>query len=202
MELLALAGHRLLQALVPVFVAIDVVGVLPIFLSLVGDMSSAERRQLVRQSVMTAFFLGLGFLAIGKSVFRLLGLAVADFKIAGGMILFLLATNDLVYPGRVRRLPGSTAGVVPLGTPLIVGPAVLTTLLICLDAYGFLPTLASLVVNLALVWAAFHHAELLLRILGENGSKAVAKVTSLLLAAIGVMMVRRGVMDLLTGPLP
>ena len=119
-----------------------------------GDMSSAEWRQPVRQSVMTAFFLGLGFLAIGKSVFRLLGLAV------------------------------------------------LTTLLICLDAYGLLPTLASLVVNPVLVWAAFHHAELLLRILGENGSKAVAKVTSLLLAAIGVMMVRRGVMDLLTGPLP
>ena len=115
------------------------------------------------------------------------------------MILFLLATNDLVYPGRVRRLPGSTAGVVPLGTPLIVGPAVLTTLLICLDAYGFLPTLASLVANLALVWMVFRHAELLMRALGESGSKAVAKVTSLLLAAIGVMMVRRGAMDLLRG---
>jgi multiple antibiotic resistance protein len=87
-------------------------------------------------------------------------------------------------------------GVVPIGMPLIVGPAVLTTLVMLVDEYHYFPTIISYVINLGFVWIIFSQAEGFVRILGEGGTKAVAKVASLLLAAIAVMMIRRGVVDL------
>jgi len=76
--------------------------------------------------------------------------------------------------------------------PLIVGPAVLTSLLLLLDAYGIWPTIASLLANLLLVYVAFRSSGVIIRILGDGGTRAVAKFMSILLAAIGVMMIRRG----------
>ncbi len=93
-------------------------------------------------------------------------------------------------------------GVVPLGTPLIAGPAVLTTLLIMLDHNGYLPTIAALIANLLVVWLVPTRSEPLTRFLGEGGSLAISKVASLLLAAIAVMMIRLGMMEIISGAGP
>lgn len=186
-----------LLALIPIFVAMDAIGVLPIFLSLTEGMAREERQRVVKASVATGFAVGLGFLLVGKFVFRVVGVTVADFKVAGGLILLVLAIYDLIFPEKRRRTPGETVGVVPLGVPLVVGPAVMTTLLICTDAYGFLPTLFSLVANLLFTWWVFRRAEWVIGFLGSGGVRGVAKVASLLLAAIAVMMIRRGVLDMI-----
>ena len=96
-----------------------------------------------------------------------------------------------------RRVAGGTVGIVPLGMPLIVGPAVLTTIIIAVDAYGYLPTITSLIINLAFAWWVFSRADLLVRFLGEGGAKGVAKVASLLLAAIAVMMIRMEIIEMI-----
>jgi multiple antibiotic resistance protein len=88
-------------------------------------------------------------------------------------------------------------GIVPLGVPLIVGPAVLTTTIISVDTYGYIPTIISLIVNLVFAWLVFSRAALVIRVLGEGGAKGVGKVVSLLLAAIAVMMIRMGVIEML-----
>jgi len=185
-------------ALIPVFVAMDAIGVLPIFLSLTEGMDRSEREQVVKASVATGFGVGVGFLVLGKFLFGVIGVTVSDFKVAGGVILLALAIYDLISPEKRRRRPGEAVGVVPLGVPLIVGPAVLTTLLICVDAYGYLPTLLSLMFNLLFVWVVFREAEVVVRVLGDGGVRGVAKVASLFLAAIAVMMIRRGVLDMIS----
>ncbi len=185
-------------ALIPVFVAMDAIGVLPIFLSLTEGMDRSEREQVVKASVATGFGVGVGFLVLGKFLFGVIGVTVSDFKVAGGVILLALAIYDLISPEKRRRRPGEAVGVVPLGVPLIVGPAVLTTLLICVDAYGYLPTLLSLMLNLLFVWVVFREAEVVVRVLGDGGVRGVAKVASLFLAAIAVMMIRRGVLDMIS----
>jgi len=88
---------------------------------------------------------------------------------------------------------GQGIGVFPLGTPLITGPAVLTATLMMLDAYGVVPTLISLALNMLIVWIVLVKAEAIMKIIGDNGTRAFSKIIYVLLAAIGVMMVRHGV---------
>jgi multiple antibiotic resistance protein len=140
----------------------------------------------------------VGFIFLGKAVFKFLGITVSDFMIAGGAILFCIAIIDILNPVKKRRIPGNDLGAVPLGTPLIVGPAVLTTSLMIISQYGTIATLISVVVNILLAGLIFSVAGALKKFLGEAGSKALSKVMSLLLAAIAVMMIRKGILNLLS----
>jgi multiple antibiotic resistance protein len=102
---------------IPLFVAFDVLGILPIFVSFTAEMNTAERKRVVRQSILTAFLVSLGFVAAGESVFALLGISVSDFQIAGGALLFIIAIVDLIFPEKTRTFPKETIGVVPIGIP-------------------------------------------------------------------------------------
>ncbi len=188
-------SFKIFIPIVPIFVAIDVLGILPIFISLTMEMEITARKRVVRQSVLTAFLIGIGFLAAGKSVFTLLGVSVSDFKIAGGILLFILSVVDLIFPERTRTFPKETLGVMPIGIPLIVGPAVLTLLLITVDAYGYFSTIVCLILNLLIVWFVFSQSRRIMQLLGEGGTKGIAKVASLLLAAFAVMMIRTGLTE-------
>src|SRR4030065_1300602 len=189
--------HNFLLALIPIFVAIDVIAILPIFLSMTEELAADEKKVIVRQSVITAFIVSICFLAIGKFIFGVLGITCSDFKIAGGIVLLVLAINDILFPEKTRRFQGTSIGVVPLGMPLIVGPGVLTTIIIMVDTYGYLPTLSSILINLFIVWIAFIRSDTIIKILGVNGAKGVSKIMSIFLAAIAVMMIRRGIWELI-----
>jgi multiple antibiotic resistance protein len=184
-------------ALIPVFVAVDALGVLPIFTSLTEGVEQQEKSKIILQSMLTASGLAVGFIFLGKVIFVLLSITVNDFMIAGGVLLFLLAVTDIMNPVKKRRIPPKDLGVVPLGTPLIAGPAVLTTSMIIISQYGLLPTLISVVVNIFFAGLAFRFSTVLIKVIGESGTKAISKITSLLLAAIGVMMIRKGIASIL-----
>jgi multiple antibiotic resistance protein len=191
---------NILLSFIPLFVAVDAIGVLPIFVSLTESLDKNQRARIIIQSMLTATGLAVGFILIGKLVFRLLGITIGDFMVAGGAILFCLAITDVINPLKKRRVPGKELGAVPLGTPLIVGPAVLTTSLVIVPHYGLMPTLISVIANILLAGLVFSSASTLMRFLGEAGTKALSKVVSLLLAAIAVMLIRKG-LQLLIEPL-
>lgn len=184
-----------LLAFVPIFVAVDIVGVLPLYLSLTEGLTKPERRTIVMQSLLTAMAIATIFIFLGKGIFRLLGITVYDFMIAGGVLLFIISTIDLVTGRKAARTAG-TLGAVPLGTPLIVGPAVLTTCLLLVDVYGYPATLLAVLVNIILAGVVLLQAERLETLIGQAGSRAISKVASLILAAIGVMIIRRGVVGI------
>jgi multiple antibiotic resistance protein len=182
---------------VPLFVAMDAVGVLPILLSVTSDMKAPERNKTVLYAVLTALILGLGFVAIGKGIFIFLGIDVSDFLIAGGVILLLLAAKDLITGKMIDaqvEVGAGMLGVVPLGTPLVVGPAVLTTLLILIDQYSLWIVVLSFVMNLTIAWALLSQANRVVAFLGQGGVRAISKVVSLFLAAIAIKMIRQGIM--------
>lgn len=180
---------------IPFFIAFDALGILPVFVSLTSEMAPPERKKVVRQSILTAFLVSLGFLMVGQSVFAFLGILVSDFKVAGGILLFILAVVDLIFPEKTRTFPKDTLGVVPIGIPLIVGPAVLTLLLMVVHTYGFVSTIFCLILNLLIVWFVFSQSRWIMRILKEGGAKGIGKVFSLLLAAFAVMVIRTGIME-------
>jgi len=192
-------AKNILLAFIPIFVAVDAVGVLPIFVSLTEGMRRDEKTKTITQSVLTALLLAVGFVFLGKGVFKVLGITIGDFMIAGGAILFCLAITDIINPVARRRIPGQQLGAVPLGTPLIVGPAVLTTSMIIISQYGLVATLISVVVHILLAGIILSASSILMRVLGDAGSKALSKVMSLLLAAIATMLIRKGLTQIL-GP--
>jgi multiple antibiotic resistance protein len=192
-------AKNILLAFIPIFVAVDAVGVLPIFVSLTEGMRRDEKTKTITQSVLTALLLAVGFVFLGKAVFKLLGITIGDFMIAGGAILFCLAITDIINPVKKQRMPGQQLGAVPLGTPLIVGPAVLTTSMVIISQYGLVATLISVVVNILLAGIIFSASSVLIKVLGDAGSKALSKVMSLLLAAIATMLIRKGLTQIL-GP--
>lgn len=192
-----------LESFLPLFVAVNLPGILPLFIGLTQDMTQAERRKLVLQSVTTAFAIAVLILFAGQFIFRTLGITLNDLRVGGGLILLILSITDLIFGDYRRRSPSDNGpadvGIVPLGIPLVMGPAAITTILVSQQAYGYLPTLVSLVVNLGLVWLAFFFGPALMEKLGAATSKAVAKVASLFLAAIAVAMIRAGIMGMITG---
>lgn len=181
-----------LLAFVALFVAVDVLGVLPVYLTLTAGLPVEARQQLPGQSAVTATAVGVGFLLVGDAIFHVLGVSVGDFQVAGGILLLAFSLHDLLNPGKALRPPVSTVGVVPLGTPMIVGPAVLTTLVILVQNYGYPVTLLAFGMNMGLTFLVLRYAEAVERVLGESGSRALGKVASLFLAAFGVSLVRRG----------
>jgi len=189
--------EKFLLAFIPLFVAVDAIGVLPVFISFTQGLSKKGKSKMIINSMITALCLAIGFVFVGKAVLSFLKITVGDFMIAGGLILLCIAIIDIVSPGKKRRISNAELGSVPLGTPLIVGPAVLTTSLLIIGEYGLYPTLAAVIINVLLAGAVFLASGTLIKIIGESGSKALSKITSLLLAAIAIMMMRKGIFQIL-----
>jgi multiple antibiotic resistance protein len=198
MDILNLINNTLI-CFIPIMVAMDAPGTLPLYLGMTDALKKHERKVIVRQSILTAFLVTIGFVLVGRWIFDALGILVEDFMIAGGIVLLIIATVDIVRAGEKRIEHNTTLGVVPLGTPIIAGPAVLTTTLVLQGTYGYAPVLISLVANLLIAWLIFAQSGRIIRIVGINGSRAFAKVAALILAAFAVKMVRSGIFKLFEG---
>ena len=192
--------RQFLLVFIPLFVAVDPIGLVPVFIALTQRRTPRERHRLIRASVLTALAVALTFILIGRWVLQAVGVTVGDFLIAGGLVLLVLAVDELRRvdtPVPNPSLPN--IGVVPLGVPLIAGPAVLATSLILLQTFGLALTLLSVLINVAIVAVALAAANRIFAWLGEDGSRVVSKIANLLLMAIAVMLVRRGILFALTG---
>lgn len=111
--------NSLLLSFIPLFVAIDVLGVVPLFLALTEGMELPERRKLVTDATVTALILSVLFLVGGHFIFSFLGITEHDFRGGGGIVLLVLAANELIFSSDQRRSPGPTVGIVPIGIPLL-----------------------------------------------------------------------------------
>jgi len=184
--------QKFFLAFIPIFVAIDPIGLVAIFMGLAGSASQEQRKRQAFLGIFTALCVAIGFVFLGEIIFDALGITDADFQVAGGLILFGLASRELLGLGPADREGSDEFGIVPLGMPLIAGPALLTALLILVDTVGLIYTLVSLLVNLALVAVAFWNADWFARWMGRQGLRGVSKIVALLLAAIAVSLIRRG----------
>jgi len=185
-----------LVTFVPIFLAVDIIGTVPIYLGMTENLSNKQKRRLLAESILTATLLAVIFGLLGKIILRGLGITIEDFRIAGGILLFIISVY-LLLPGKSRDFVNQSLyediGICPLATPLITGPAVLVTTMMLLDAFGVLITITSLILNMLLAWLVLRFSDLLITVLGKSGIKAISKISYIFLAAIGVMIIRLGV---------
>ena len=184
--------EKFLLAFIPIFVAIDPIGLIAVFMGMAPGAPREVRQRQGLIGIATGFGIAIAFIFLGQFIFKALGISVADFQVAGGLILLGLAGRELIG-GDERVHSGSEEfGVVPLGMPMIAGPALLTALLLLVDTVGVLLTIGALVANLLLVELSFRYARRVEALLGRQGLNGLSKLIALLLAAIAVSLIRRG----------
>jgi multiple antibiotic resistance protein len=180
--------------LIPILVAVDPPGILPMFASLTKGIDPERRSKLVFSSALTALIVGTVFIATGDRVLSYMGITMADFTIAGGIVLLMVSVTDLITTEKLhRQVDPESLGPVPIGVPLIVGPAVLTTGLLLRQHYGFWMTFAALFVCVAVTAAALLATSFFQRVVGKTAEQVLSKLASLLLAALAVMLIRKGI---------
>jgi len=177
---------------VPLFIVIDALGTLPFVISLSEEMTKQERRKMIQVATITAIIVGLTFLFFGRFILRVMDISVGSFAIAGGLILLVLSIKHMTTGRMVEVIKEEMVAVVPIGTPLTVGPATITTLLLLATQFPLYIVLLSFALNMLITWGIFMLGGQLSHFLGQGGLKAISKVFSLLLAAIAVSMIIRG----------
>ncbi len=182
---------------IPLFIVVDAVGNLPFVVQMGEGLSRQLVRRMIHIATLTATIVGLAFLFFGRFILNALHIQVGEFAIAGGIILMVLSirfmlTGHLTEVNKEEK--EEMIAVVPIGTPLVVGPATITTLLFLTDVqkYPLYLVLVSFLLNLGITWVIFMLGQQLVRVLGQGGLKAVSRVFNLILAAIAVSMVIRG----------
>lgn len=183
----------------PFFIAFDPIGVLPIYMSLTYRFPQNELRKLSAIATLVAFGICVFFGLFGTFLLSKLGITMADFQIGGGLLLIVFSILDSQSTEKIRRRPESylQVAVVPIAMPLLVGPAVLTTVLLSINSYGVGLTFLSLSLNLLITYFAFYYSKYLVAVVGQTGARGVGKFFSILLCAFGVMLIRKGVMTFL-----
>lgn len=185
--------RQFIETFVPLFIVIDALGNLPFVISLSAGMSRPDRNRMILLAVITAAAVGLVFLFLGKGILDVMRIDIGAFAIAGGLILLVLSMRYIITGHMTDYVKEEMVAVVPIGTPLTVGPATITTLLLLVNqGYPLYIVLLSFGLNIVIAWAAFMLSDFFVGLLGQGGVKAISKVFSLLLAAIAVSMIVAG----------
>jgi len=195
-----------LVVFIPMFIIIDPFGVLPIFLVLTKDMDGKARMKTLKYSVTFALSLLIAFALTGKAILDYLSVSIHALRIAGGILLLLIGVS-MLYEGdmpRSRRKGAEEAeeaqvpedvAFVPLGTPMLAGPGAISVVIILTGTADIPMVLASLIVVMAIGALILLRADIVFRLIGKAGTRALTRVMGLLGSAYAVQMILDGVAD-------
>jgi multiple antibiotic resistance protein len=181
---------------IPLFIVIDAFGNLPFLISAGQDLNRPQQRKIVHYAVLTATVVGLVFLFFGQFILNVMSINVPEFSIAGGIILLVLSIMYMITGHMVTVVKEEMVAIVPIGTPLTVGPATITTLLLLAGKYPMYTVLVAFAVNMLITWIIFLLSQRIAGFMGRGGLTAISRVFSMLLAAIAVSMVIGGLQSL------
>ncbi|MBF6594767.1 MAG: MarC family protein [Thermaceae bacterium] len=197
------------KAFVTLFVVIEPVGLVPLFLALAGGRPYDEQKRIARKAVFIAGLLVLGFALLGRAVLTYMGISLEALKVAAGLLLFKIAL-DMIFVQFERETEEEAAearqrediSVFPMAIPFIAGPGTLASVLILTGtapggAWGFLLVLLIAAVVLAITYLLLRVSLRLSKVLGRTGINVVTRVLGILLAALAVQYVADGVRILL-----
>ena len=182
------------SAFVTLFVIMDPIGTVPLFLSLTGGMAADQVRRAARQAVLVSFLVIVVFAFFGQRILAYLHVSLPALQCAGGLLLLLVALELLTGRGdEPTRQGDANVALVPLGTPLLAGPgAIVATMVFSKrvhDTGDFVAVALAVVAVHLCIWVAMSFSIPILRLLGESGILLVTRIAGLLLSAIAVQLV-------------
>ncbi len=189
-------NDEFIQAFLMLFVVLDAIGNAPLFYYFTGKMDPQRRRSTIRLSIIVASLILLFFMALGDLVLTYLGVNINDFRIAGGIALFIYAVLGILGHSVAEEIRVEDVAIVPLATPLLAGPGAITVVIYLKYSLGLYIVLLSLAVNTVIAWILLESGEKLLSLLGRNGSIVLGKIMAILLAAYAISMIREGLTNI------
>ena len=184
---------QVLKTAIALFIITDVFGNLPFFMALTEGATTSEKRKISFTAIFTGLILLGFFVFFGNFVFDLFSLTLNDLRIAGGVLLFMIAL-DILFRTRMNVEHRDDVGVVPLGCPLLVGPGAITTTIMLANLYNFYAVIIGVLVCFAVIWLILFFADFSYRIIGKNGAMIITKISAIIIAAIAVRFIRQGIM--------
>jgi multiple antibiotic resistance protein len=213
----------LLTSTIALFVVMDPIGVIPLYVSLTRNMPHNERKVISSNAVITAGILLLIFAIAGTTILSIFGVTISSFLIAGGILLFIVAIELLTRGewtfGNPRAISntgkksldtannpipdtesshGGESGVVPLAFPLLAGPGAITSVMISYQSNGLLISILSIAIVIGLTFMILRIADSINRLLGQRGSMIVTRVFAVIVAAIAVQYIIEGTSQTIT----
>jgi multiple antibiotic resistance protein len=196
-------------AFTSVFILVDPFAAIPAFLVMTAGDDSARRRRMARRAAWTCLIVLGSFGIAGSWIFRVFGITLPAFEIAGGLILLLIGIDMLqarrsstqeVEPERQEGAEKEDVGITPLGIPMLAGPGAISTVMVLIgpkpELHHLVPVFGAIAVTSLVSYWVLSGAEMVRRRLGETGIRILVRLMGLLLTAIAVQFFLNGFTDL------
>jgi multiple antibiotic resistance protein len=198
-----------LLALSSIFFLVDPFAALPTFLAITDGAGPARRKSIARKGALTALIVLSTFAFAGEHLFKLFGITLPAFELAGGVVLLLIGL-DMLQAKRspTQETPGDTeeaaqkddAGIVPLGVPMLAGPGAITSVMVLVGQAQSKWQMAAILVSIALTalicYLVLGHSGIVVRVIGYTGIRILVRVMGLLLVALAAQYFVNGLADL------
>ncbi len=201
----------IINAFATLFVTIDPVGLAPMFLAVTAGLSPQDRRRVAIRATVTAAIILMIFFVAGQTVLNILGISVSAFRVAGGILLFLIAV-EMVFGKRTERKSETAekaveehprsdfheVAIFPLAIPLIAGPAAISAIILLSgqapDTIAYAGLGGVILVILASCMVAFLLADKIERLMGDTAQLVITRLLGVLLAALSIQFIADGIL--------
>jgi multiple antibiotic resistance protein len=198
-----------LLALSSIFFLVDPFAAIPSFIAITHGLDIKQRRRTARRAAVTCFIVLVAFALAGEYIFRLFGIKLPAFEIAGGLILLLIGL-DMIQAKRSATQESSSdtadaaekddAGIVPMGIPMLAGPGAISTVMVLVGQastyWQMGAILASIGITAAICYFVLAGADRVRRMLGETGIRVLVRIMGLLLVALAMQFFVNALTDL------
>jgi len=186
--------YEVLKVSLALFIIVDPLGNIPIFISLTKGMDLEDRKKAFRTATIVSLILLLVFTLIGRQILEVFRISHQSFMIAGGVLLLIIAIRILITGGlEKRRVLPESIGAVPIATPLLIGPGAITTTIVMSQTSGLIATLVSVFIIFFSIWLVLRSIERIHRILGNIGSSVISRIMAIFISAIAVEFIIEGI---------
>ncbi len=198
----------IIKSFIALFIIVDPVGIVPVFISLLGRFKETERQAMIRRSVIIAGITLLVLTLVGNVIFSILGVSMYSFRIAGGILLLIISV-EMLFGRRTKtgisdnlEMEKDDVVIMPMAIPLLTGPGAITTGIMLFDTAGGMLNRIFLIIDIILVFFVSYwilsRLDYIYKILGPTGTRVVIRIMGLMLSAIAVQFVISGVAEAIT----
>ena len=186
--------QEILKAFLTLFVIINPLGNLTVFIGLSKGMDTKKRIKIVNDILFVASILLFAFLFFGMYIFKFFNIGLDTFQIGGGIILLIIAISYLldIHTGIHKH---QDISAVPMGTPLLIGPGTITSTLILVNEYGVFITFVAAIFALLCVWLILRFSGQIYKLIGAHWAMVASRIMGLILAAISVEFIKSGIIS-------
>lgn len=188
----------LIYATTLLFFIFDPFASLPIFITLTRSFSDEDKMKSANKAILVAGILFVIFVLVGKELLAAFSITTAGFRMAGGIVLLLMAI-EIVFGITIMKQGEQNVAWVIVASPILTGPGVITTAIILTTNYGYITPLFAGVISLVVTWGLLRNAAAIVRLVGNNVIDIFSKVIGLFIAAMGIEYVMRGAIDYIIG---